>query len=50
MLHVLHMESDAFVQAIIINWCLPAALEAKLSATEEPSLRFTALNTYLKEI
>lgn len=43
------MEANAFVQAVVIDRGLSTALGTVL-AIEESSLRYPALNMYLKEI
>lgn len=35
MIHILHMEADAFVQSIVINRGLPATLDTELLTIEE---------------
>lgn len=49
-IHILQMEANAFVQAVVIDRGLPTALDTEVLAVEESSLRYPALNTYLKEI
>lgn len=44
------MEADAFIEAIVIDWGLPAALDTKLLAVEQSSFCSPGSNTDLKEI
>lgn len=44
------MKANAFVNGVVVDRGLPAALDREVLAIEQSSLCSPALNTYLKEI